>query len=123
MTHQTEATDIILTITEIERSGRYDGYADGRLVVSSSCQPFLDAARALIGQSYDPSRRLVMRRRPDREQVDMVAPLGMAAGLTVESTPFGKPVFHRHRKAAVGADSSPPVRPNNTADISARKAA
>ena len=100
--------DIIMTVSEVDRSGRFEAYVDGRYAVTSA-QPFLDAARVLIEQGYDPARRLVMR-RVDREQVDLVALLGVAAGLTVRTNRYGTPTLHRYRKGALGADSASQAR-------------
>jgi hypothetical protein len=100
-------TDILMTIVECANSGRYVARVDGRHIVSSA-QPFLDSARALIAQGYDPTRRLVMR-RPDRAQVDMTGPLGVAAGLTVESSRFGRPSF-RPFKLRQGVENGSPVQ-------------
>jgi hypothetical protein len=97
--------DIIMAICELDRSGRYDAYVDGRYIVSSS-QPFLDGARCLIEQGYDPSRRLVVRRE-DREHYDMTGPLGVAAGLTVKSDRCGKPKFVRWTGEESKAAASP----------------
>jgi hypothetical protein len=84
-------------------------YADGRYLCTSS-QPFVDAARALVVQGYDPTRRLVMRRQ-GREQSDLAAPLGTAAGLTVESTRFGRPSLRPYMGFA-GIELASPVRQN-----------
>ena len=100
-------SDIIMIVSEVDNSGRYDAHVDGRYLLTSA-QPFLDGARALIGHGYDPTRRLVMR-RANREHVDLVAPLGIAAGLTVESTRSGRPTFRPYRRR-VGVDSAPPAR-------------
>jgi hypothetical protein len=103
-------TDIILLeIAEVGNSGRYDAYADGRYVVTSA-QPFLDGARALIAQGYDPERRLVMRRH-GRAQDDLAALLSEAAGLTIESTRFGRPSFRPYRGQG-GVELASPIRRN-----------
>jgi hypothetical protein len=102
-------TDVIMLITEVDYSGRYHAYADGRYLVTSA-QPFLDGARILIGQGYHPTRRLVMRRK-DREHYDLAAPLGVATGLTVESSRFGRPTLRPYRGQA-GVESASPIRCN-----------
>jgi hypothetical protein len=93
-----------------DRRGRYDAHVDGHRLVTST-QPFLDGARALIEQGYDPARLLVMQ-RPGREQVDLRAPLAVAAGLDVRSTPGGKPVFRRLRDGSGTVVLAPPIAPN-----------
>jgi hypothetical protein len=58
-----------------------------------------------------PARLLVMKRR-GREQVDLQAPLGVAADLSVAHTIYGKPAFCRHRKGGQPMESAPPIRTN-----------
>jgi hypothetical protein len=86
--------DIVMVVSEVDCSGQHDCYVEGRHLLSSG-QPFLDGARVLLARGYEPMRRLVMR-RPDREQVDLAAPLGVAVGLRVTSTPPGRPAFARY---------------------------
>jgi hypothetical protein len=105
-------TDILMTIVECANSGRYVARVDGHDIVTTA-QPLLDGARALIAQGYDPTRRLVMR-RPYREQVDLVGPLGVAAGLTVESSRFGRPNLRPFRRRE-GVEIGPPVRKSRAA--------
>jgi hypothetical protein len=98
--------DIIMLIIEVDHSARYAAYVDDRYLITSA-QPFLDGARTLIAQGYDPTRRMVMRRE-DREHYDLAALLGMAAGLTVESTRFGRPTFRPYR-GQPGVESASPI--------------
>jgi hypothetical protein len=103
-------TDIILLeIAEVGNSGRYDASADGRYLCTSA-QPFVDAARALVAQGYDPTRRLVMRRQGGAQE-DLAGRLGAVAGLSVESTRFGRPSF-RPYKGFAGIELASPVRQN-----------
>jgi hypothetical protein len=112
---------VLLVIAEVANSGRYDAYADGRYLVTSA-QPFLDGARALVAQGHDPALRLVMRRGGGEHDL-LSAPLGVAAGLTVESSRFGRPTIRRH-KGRAGVESASPVRRNRSrASEPTRKAA
>jgi hypothetical protein len=72
-------TNIVLTISEIGNSGRYDAHVEGRYIVTS--------------------------------KVDLAAPLGIAAGLTVNKTKFehwkgqgtaraGSPILKKHPRAS-----------------------
>jgi hypothetical protein len=102
------AHDMLLTleVREIDNSGKYDVELDGRYLLTSP-QPFFDAARLLLEQGYDPALRLQMR-RAGRQQIDLAAPLGKAAGLTVEANSLGRPIFRRHR---AGSGKASPIRP------------
>ena len=104
---------ITLVVDEIDNSGRYDLHVDGRYLLTSP-QPFLDGARALLEQGYDPTRRLEMR-RAGRYQVDLAGPLGIAAGLTVEASELGCPVFRRHKDRRKTRGAALPVRQNEVA--------
>jgi hypothetical protein len=103
-------TDIMMVAHEVGGSGRYAAYVDGRHIVASTA-PFCDAARVLLEQGYDPTRRLVMR-RPDREQIDLSGQLGAAAKLTVQSNTLGTPkhCLWKGRKTGVAC---PPIRSNS----------
>jgi hypothetical protein len=56
-------TQLTITVTPTaKRSGRYDArLGDGRVLVTASKQPFVDAARRLIELGYEPTTVLVMR--------------------------------------------------------------
>lgn len=58
---------------------------DGTVLVGSSRQPYLDAARVLIATGYDPDNWLEGW-RPESTGFALRARLGMAAGLTVDET-------------------------------------
>jgi hypothetical protein len=93
---------ITLVMEEIDNSGKYDAHVDDRYLLTSP-QPFLDGARALLDQGYDPGRRLLMC-RAGREQIDLAAPLGHAAGLRVST-----PIFAPSQKASPGTAEAPLV--------------
>ena len=109
-------TPITLVVEEIDNGGRYDAHVDGRYLLTSP-QPFLDGARALLEQGYDPTRRLEMR-RAGRNQFDLAAPLGKAAGLRVKVSTQGTPIFGRHSEARETRSGAPPMRQNEVAATS-----
>jgi len=61
---------------------RFMASLDGRVLVQSSRQPFLDAARVLVGEGHDPGAMVAMRHVGSAEDA-MRARLGVAARLTV----------------------------------------
>jgi hypothetical protein len=52
---------IVLVIAPAPKAGRFLGYVGDELIVTS-CQPFLDGARALLACGYDPATPYNMRR-------------------------------------------------------------
>jgi hypothetical protein len=95
-------SDIVLTVREVDRRhGPYDVFVDGRYLLTST-QPFLDSARVLLEQGYDPGCRLVMRREGSDHDA-LAARLDAAAKLTVdESGPRLRP-WKPHPGGAVDA--------------------
>jgi len=76
---------IILDVQETEkRRGRFYGWIDGKLVVTSTT-PFLSAARVLLAQGLDPATVLQMRHRKT-ETDSLRGPMGEAAKLAVNET-------------------------------------
>jgi hypothetical protein len=74
-----------------ERHGRFVArLGDGSVVVPSSRQPFLDAARVLLAEGADPAGTLVMMRG---QMQSLSAPIGAAAKLTVRETDAYGPRF------------------------------
>ena len=78
-------TQLTITVTPTaKRSGRYDArLSDGRVLVTASKQPFVDAARRLIDIGYDPATVLVMR-HPGSDTDCLTAQIGVAAKLRVK---------------------------------------
>ena len=65
-----------------ERRGRFVArLGNGQVVVRSSRQPFLDAARVLLAEGADPAEMLVMMRGQTQS---LSGPIGKAAKLTVD---------------------------------------
>ena len=86
------------------RNGQYIGAVAGRDIVSSH-QPFLDAARELLGEGIDPGATLVMRWATTGTE-SLRGLIGVAAKLTVnESCPDGVPRFRSYRSYGL-ADAS-----------------
>jgi hypothetical protein len=71
-----------IEIAEIESQGRYDVWHNGELICRENRTPFLAAARVLLQRGADPDAILEKVRRGS-DQVDMRAPIGKAAGLSV----------------------------------------
>jgi hypothetical protein len=68
---------IVISITPLDRRGRYSAYFGDRLLVSASRQPLLDAARELLRLGAESLR----------------ARIGVAASLTVKERDRRGPVF------------------------------
>jgi hypothetical protein len=79
--------------------------ANGQLLVRSSRQPFLDAARELIAQGHDPSLTLIMRHRGS-DVPALRASIGTASRLTVDEDRARAPRIKRWKPFYVGAGSS-----------------
>lgn len=74
---------IIIHVNELAaRNGRFNArLPDGRELVQSSRQPFLDTARTLIAEGVDPAEKLVMMRGQTQSLSGLI---GEAARLTVK---------------------------------------
>jgi hypothetical protein len=95
------------------------GYFEARLgptnelLVKSSRQPFLDAARVLIEKCNDPHSMLVMKHLGS-DIVALKAPLAKAAKLGVEEGPNG-PRFVPFRTGPRTRVAAPPISPTAAA--------
>ncbi|WP_154072731.1 hypothetical protein [Bradyrhizobium erythrophlei] len=108
MMHSNPPTTIKIIISkEIEpRHGRFGAsLPDGTVLVGSSRQPFLDAARVLIASDYDPDSWLEGW-RPGATAFALRGKLGIATGLTVDET---RTVFARWKPFSRSA-VSPSIR-------------
>jgi len=86
--------------------GLYEARLDGRLLCRSRT-PFLDAARVLLSEGYDPSIKMLML-RAGSNVCSLTAMIGAAAKLSVEESANG-PVFRSYRialKSAVAGSTS-----------------
>jgi hypothetical protein len=80
------AGTIRIILKRVNRHGRSSAsLPDGTVLVGSSRQPYLDAARVLIATGYDPDKWLEGW-RPESTGFALRARLGIAAGLTVDET-------------------------------------
>jgi len=92
------ADALVLVVTPAGACGQrhgqiFNAHLGDRLIVRSG-QPFLDAARILIGEGVDPDTTMVIRH--DGSKVDsLVATVGTAAALTVDEgdSNTGRPRF------------------------------
>jgi hypothetical protein len=81
------------------------------LLVGCSRQPFLDAARALIGRGYNPLATLEMK-HPGSDTVALRGPLAKVAKLTVEEGPHG-PRFIPFRTGGKTRVAAPSIAPSD----------
>jgi hypothetical protein len=83
---------VVILVASVGR-GRFRASLDGRVLVSSTTTPLLDAARVLAGKGVDPATRIVMRHE-GKDYDALTSTVAAAAKLTVkESTRDGKPRF------------------------------
>lgn len=91
-----------------EQPGHFAARLDGASkVLCTSRAPFLDSARVLLTEGYDPSISLEMLHE-GAANFTLRAPLGAAAKLTVEESAHG-PVFRRYRMGYWSAVAAPPI--------------
>jgi hypothetical protein len=90
------------------RAGMFEARIDG-LLICTSRQPFLDAARVLLAEGFAPDAYLVMRHVGSAHD-SLSASIGAAAQLTVEHSVHGKPVL-RPYKGSLGIETVPPTAP------------
>jgi len=84
--HSNPPATIKIILEPVNRRGRSSAsLPDGTVLVGSSRQPFLDAARVLIAAGYDPDSWLEGW-RPGSTAFALRARLGVASGLTVDET-------------------------------------
>jgi hypothetical protein len=91
--------------------GKFDAFVDDRLVVKSSHQPFLQAARTLLESGVDGNSWLIMRHA--RSQTDSLkSKVVVAARLAVEECARGDgPRFGKH---VPWSPAAAPMRANRT---------
>ena len=75
---------------------RFSAWYDGGMLVASSKQPFLDAARVLAARGVPAETRIVMRHQGSDEDA-LISTVGVAAGLMVreQDIPPSEPRFVR----------------------------
>jgi len=89
------------------RGQLFDGFVDGRLVVSRTTQPLLDACRVLLGEGVDPATRMVLR-HAGQDYDALRSTVGAAARLTIEEGE--RPPTFRRWKPSPHAAVTPSVR-------------
>jgi hypothetical protein len=87
--------DPLVLVVEPVGGGKFSASReDGRVIVASSRTPFLDSARILISEGYDPTRMLIMRHARAPAVDAFIAKVGTAARTAV-SEATGPPKFCR----------------------------
>jgi hypothetical protein len=98
---------IVIVVAPCEGGSGFSAHLEssGQLLVRSSRQPFLDAARELIAQGHDPSLTLIMRHHGS-DVPALRASIGGASRLTVDEDRTRAPRIKRWKPFYVGAGSS-----------------
>ena len=104
---------MILIVQETaKRHDRFDDWIEGsQVVISSSAQPFLDAAHELIKRGVDPAMILTTRHRKTGTD-SLRASIGKAAKLRVGVSEIGRPVFKAvgNHASELEDEPKPPAR-------------
>jgi hypothetical protein len=96
---------IIITVSPIGR-GRFEARVGDRIILKSSRQPLLDAARVLLAEGIPPDTRITMRHAGANHDA-LSSTVGKAAGWMVLETPAVGPRFARWKPSAFGDGPSP----------------
>ena len=99
---------LVVIVSPLGR-GQFEARLEGRVLVGSTTEPLLAAARVLLAEGAPPDTPIAMR-HAGSEHDALRATVGRAARLTVEAGKDGCPRFARWRKAVGDAGNSPPVR-------------
>jgi len=86
-----------------EKGDRFHAHLGGRLLCTSR-QPFLDAARVLLGEGHNPATVLVMLHGGTESPRSTI---GHAAALTVKEPDRGRPHFARY--VPLSSPAAPPI--------------
>jgi hypothetical protein len=97
----------LVIVTPSGEPGRFNASVNGELVVASSKQPFLDAARVLIERGCDSNSTLIMRHAGSDANL-LIAKICIAARLAVQETEARGPELVRW-KAFSRVDGEPLV--------------
>jgi hypothetical protein len=103
----------LVTISPNGAPGHFDAVVDGELIVTSSRQPFLDAARVLLARGVD-SNSWLIQRHAGSDVDSLRGKVGIAAKLTVQDGPDGRPRFRSYRSYPWAV--APPVARNEKSD-------
>jgi hypothetical protein len=96
-----------LVVSPVERPGHFRAQL-GQRELGTSRQPFLDSARVLLGEGYDPTTVLVMRHTGGQPE-SLRATIGAAAKLAVAEGERDPPRF-RAWKPFLSREGSPRTR-------------
>jgi hypothetical protein len=96
----------LVVISPTGAPDHYDAFVDGELVVNSTRQPFVDAARALLERGAASNSWLILR-HADSDIDSLRAKVGVAAKLTVRDRADGVPTFRRLNPCQDSAPASP----------------
>jgi hypothetical protein len=88
---------VVLVIKPSGRAGRFLGYVDDELIVTSR-QPFLDGARALLARGYDPATPYNMRHVNSDVLSFVMTTIGHSAGLSVSEARSSHSSGRRQRR-------------------------
>jgi hypothetical protein len=107
-----ERSPIVISVSPRTSPGRFQARLEStdELLVDSSRQPFVDAARVLVGKGYNPASVLEMKHQGS-DIVALRAPLAKAAKVAVEEGPHG-PRFVAFRTGPKTRVASPPIAPS-----------
>jgi hypothetical protein len=98
---------MLLIVSETKHGGRFRAtLADGTPLLTSRI-PLLDAARILLRRGVDPQTRLTMRHAGSTTNA-LTSTVATAAGITVQVSHSGKPIFARHQTGGESTSAAPP---------------
>src|SRR5262249_6475146 len=86
--------------------GLFDARVDRQVIVAKTREPFLSACRVLLQRGWDPNRVAVMRHACS-STIALKAPIGVAAGLTVEEGSGERIRLRRWRPPPSGGLNAP----------------
>ena len=98
---------VTIIVTPLGR-GQYEARLEGRVLVGSTTEPLLAAARALLAQGVAPETPIAMRHE-GADHAALRSTVGKAVRLTVEAGKDGVPRFARFRKGREHIGEGPPI--------------
>lgn len=102
----TQAAIRIEIVETPPRRGRFTARLGGRVILESSRQPLLDAARILLAGGFAPSTRIAMRHAGENHDA-LTSTVGAAAKLTVKDGSDGRPRFRPWMPCSLERSSRP----------------
>jgi hypothetical protein len=85
----------LVEVSSSATAGEYSAHVNGELIVWSSRQPLLDAARALLDKGADSNAWLIMRHAGSSTD-SLRGKIGLLAKLTVKQPDRGSPHFAKY---------------------------